>query len=72
MLFSNIVLGKTIRSAVREADRSIILSICAILERLTPAEISKRKKKLKVGLTQSGKYVLYNHIDDWEIVDFGL
>lgn len=42
------------------------------LGELTPAEISKRKKKLKVGLTQSGKYVLYNHIDDWEIVDFGL
>lgn len=39
---------------------------------LTPAEISERKKELKVGLTQSGKYVLYNHIDDWEIVDLGL
>lgn len=39
---------------------------------LTPDEISKRKKELKVGLTESGKYVLYNHIDDWEIVDLGL
>lgn len=42
------------------------------LGELTPAEITKRKKELKVGLTQSGKYVLYNHIDDWEIVDLGL
>lgn len=39
---------------------------------LTPAEISKRKKELKVGLTESGKYVLYDHIDDWENVDLGL
>ena len=38
----------------------------------TPAEISKRKKKLKVGLTQSGKYILYDHIDNWENVDLGL
>lgn len=42
------------------------------LSKLTSAEISKRKKKLKVGLTESGKYVLYDHIDDWEIVDLGL
>lgn len=42
------------------------------LGELTPAEISKRKKELKVGLTESGKYVLYDHIDDWEIVDLGL
>lgn len=42
------------------------------LGELTPAEISKRKKELKVGLTQSGKYVLYDHINDWEIVDLGL
>lgn len=42
------------------------------LGELTPAEISKRKKELKVGLTESGKYVLYEHIDDWEIVDLGL
>lgn len=42
------------------------------LGELTPAEITKRKKELKVGLTQSGKYVLYNHIDDWEIVDLRL
>lgn len=39
---------------------------------LTPAEISKRKKELKVGLTESGKYVLYDHIVDWEIVNLGL
>lgn len=42
------------------------------LGELTPAEITKRKNDLKVGLTQSGKYVLYDHIDDWEIVDLGL
>lgn len=42
------------------------------LGELTPAEISKRKKELKVGLTESGKYVLYDHIDDWEIVYLGL
>lgn len=42
------------------------------LGELTPAEISERKKELKVGLTQSGKYVLYDHIDDWENVDLGL
>lgn len=42
------------------------------LGELTLAEISKRKKELKVGLTESGKYVLYDHIDDWEIVDLGL
>lgn len=42
------------------------------LGELTPAEISKRKKELKVGLTESGKYVLYDHIDDWEIVNLGL
>lgn len=42
------------------------------LGELTPAEISKRKKELKVGLTESGKYVLYDHIDDWEIIDLGL
>lgn len=42
------------------------------LGELTPAEISERKKELKVGLTQSGKYVLYDHIDDWENIDLGL
>lgn len=42
------------------------------LGELTPAEISERKKKLKVGLTESGKYVLFDHIDDWENVDLGL
>jgi hypothetical protein len=42
------------------------------LGELTPIEISKRKKELKVGLTESGKYILYDHIDDWEIVDLGL
>ena len=42
------------------------------LGELAPAEISKRKKELKVGLTESGKYILYDHIDDWEIVDLGL
>lgn len=42
------------------------------LGELTPAEISERKKKLKVGLTESGKYVLFDHIDDWETVDLGL
>lgn len=39
---------------------------------LTPAEISERKKELKVGLTELGKYVLYDHIEDWENVDLGL
>lgn len=42
------------------------------LGELTPAEITKRKKKLKVGLTELGKYVLYDHIEDWENVDLGL
>lgn len=42
------------------------------LGELTSAEISERKKELKVGLTESGKYILYNHIDDWEIIDLGL
>lgn len=42
------------------------------LGELTPAEISERKKELKVGLTQLGKYVLYDHIDDWENIDLGL
>lgn len=42
------------------------------LGELTPAEISERKEELKVGLTESGKYVLYDHIDDWEDVDLGL
>lgn len=42
------------------------------LGELTPAEISERKKKLKVGLTELGKYVLYDHIDDWENVNLGL
>ena len=42
------------------------------LGELTPSEITKRKKELKVGLTQSGKYVLYDHIDDWENVDLGI
>ncbi len=42
------------------------------LGELTPAEISERKKELKVGLTELGKYVLYDHIDDWENVDLGL
>ena len=42
------------------------------LGKLTPAEISERKKELKVGLTESGKYTLYDYIDDWEIVDLGL
>lgn len=42
------------------------------LGELTPTEISKRKKELKVGLTESGKYVLYDHINDWEIVNLGI
>lgn len=42
------------------------------LGELTSTEISERKKELKVGLTESGKYVLYDHIDDWEFVDLGL
>ena len=37
------------------------------LGELTPAEISERKKELKVGLTESGKYVLYDHVNDWEM-----
>lgn len=42
------------------------------LGELTSTEISERKKELKVGLTESGKYVLYDHIDDWKFVDLGL
>lgn len=42
------------------------------LGELTPTEIFKRKKELKVGLTESGKYVLYDHINDWEIVNLGI
>lgn len=42
------------------------------LGELTPAEISERKKELKVGLTELGKYILYDHINDWENVDLGL
>ena len=42
------------------------------LGELTHTEIYKRKKELKVGLTESGKYVLYDHVNDWEIVDLGL
>lgn len=42
------------------------------LGELTPIEISKRKEELKVGLTESGKYILYDYINDWEIVDLGL
>lgn len=42
------------------------------LGELTPDEISKRKKELKVGLTESRKYVLYDHINDWEIVNLGI
>lgn len=42
------------------------------LGELTPAEITKRKNELKVGLTESGKYRLYDHINDWENVDLDL
>ena len=72
--FVNSNTGEEFKSCIflKKDDTSDYVGFHSQLGELTPAEISKRKKELKVGLTESGKYVLYDHIDDWEIVDLGL
>lgn len=72
--FVNSNTGEEFKSCMflKENDSYDYVRFHSQLGELTPAEISKRKKELKVGLTNSGKYVLYDHIDDWEIVDLGL
>nr|DAU82415.1 MAG TPA: hypothetical protein [Crassvirales sp.] len=72
--FVNSNTGKEFKSCMflKENGSYDYIGFHSQLGELTPAEISKRKKELKVGLTQSGKYVLYDHINDWEIVDLGL
>ena len=72
--FVNSNTGKEFKSCMflREDGSYDYIGFHSQLGVLTPAEISKRKNELKVGLTQSGKYVLYDHIDDWENVDLGL
>lgn len=72
--FVNSNTGKEFKSCmfIKEDGTYDYVGFHSQLGELTPAEISERKKELKVGLTESGKYVLYDHIDDWEIVDLGL
>ncbi len=72
--FVNSNTGKEFKSCMflKEDGSYDYIGFHSQLGELTPAEISKRKKELKVGLTNSGKYILYDHIDDWEIVDLGL
>lgn len=72
--FVNSNTGEEFKSCmfIKEDGSSDYVGFHSQLGELTPAEISERKKELKVGLIQSGKYVLYDHIDDWENVDLGL
>lgn len=72
--FVNSNTGEEFKSCmfIKEDDTYDYVGFHSQLGELTPAEISERKKKLKVGLTELGKYVLYDHIDDWENVDLGL
>lgn len=72
--FVNSNTGEEFKSCIfiKKDDTYDYVGFHSQLGELTPAEISERKEKLKVGLTESGKYVLYDHIDDWEIVDLGL
>lgn len=72
--FVNSNTGKEFKSCMflKKDDTYDYVGFHSQLGELTPAEISERKKELKVGLTLSGKYVLYDHIDDWENVDLGL
>lgn len=72
--FVNSNTGEEFKSCmfIKKDDTHDYVGFHSQLGELTPAEISERKKELKVGLTESGKYVLYDHIDDWENVDLGL
>ena len=72
--FVNSNTGEDFKSCmfIKEDDTYDYVGFHSQLGELTPTEISERKKKLKVGLTELGKYVLYDHIDDWENVDLGL
>lgn len=73
-IFVNSNTGEEFKSCMflKKDDTYDYVGFHSQLGELTPIEISKRKNELKVGFTQSGKYVLYDHIDDWEIVDLGL
>ena len=72
--FVNSNTGEDFKSCmfIKEDDTYDYVGFHSQLGELTPTEISERKKKLKVGLTELGKYVLYDHIDDWENVDLCL
>lgn len=72
--FVNSNTGEEFKSCIfiKKDDTYDYVGFHSQLGELTPAEISERKKELKVGLTKSGKYVLYDHVNDWEIVDLGL
>ena len=72
--FVNSNTGEEFKSCmfIKKDDTYDYVGFHSQLGELTPAEISERKKELKVDLTESGKYILYDHIDDWEIVDLGL
>lgn len=72
--FVNSNTGKEFKSCmfIKEDGTYDYVGFHSQLGELTPAEISERKKELKVGLTESGKYILYDHINDWENVDLGL
>lgn len=72
--FVNSDTGENFKSCIflKKDDTYDYVGFHSQLGELTPTEISERKKELKVGLTESGKYVLYDHIDDWEFVDLGL
>lgn len=72
--FVNSNTGEEFKSCmfIKKDDTYDYVGFHSQLGELTPAEISERKKELKVGLTESGKYVLYDHVNDWEIVDLGL
>ena len=72
--FVNSNTGEEFKSCmfIKKDDTYDYVGFHSQLGELTPAEISERKKELKVGLTELGKYVLYDHIEDWENVDLGL
>lgn len=72
--FVNSNTGKEFKSCMflKEDGSYDYIGFHSQLGELTPTEITKRKNELKVGLTESGKYILYDHINDWENVDLGL
>ena len=58
---------------VKDGGITTYVIVSSRMQSITSEEISKSKDKIKVGLLQNGKYVLFDfRWKDWENVDLGL